>query len=138
MDAKNVEKLAHIASSIALIYIIIALIGGFGMVYLKETEDTLKDYVVSAHSHFLCMSILILIIGIAMSNWARDLEVGKYTLTGGQLQKCTGISCTVDIRRHLSVYLSLDGYGCYGDWIHTLLHRIPHDSHRMDYGCKAS
>jgi len=85
-EAKDVERLSFYTTSIALIYIVIGLLSGFGLVYILMTTHSIPSMVVSAHSHFLCMSILILIVGLAMKSWAREIEEKKITLSGGKLR----------------------------------------------------
>jgi len=85
-EAKDVERLSFYTTSIALIYIVIGLLSGFGLVYILMTTHSIPSMVVSAHSHFLCMSILILIVGLAMKSWAREVEEKKITLSGGKLR----------------------------------------------------
>jgi len=86
LEAKNVERLSYYTLSIALVYIVIGLLSGFGLAYIKATKDSIPDLIVSAHSHFLCMSILILLVGLAMKNWAREIELGKLFVTTNQLK----------------------------------------------------
>ena len=86
LEAKNVERLSYYTTGIALIYLVIGLLSGFWLVYIKATEDSIPDLVVSAHSHFLCMSIIILIVGLAMKNWAREIKEGKFDLSRGRLR----------------------------------------------------
>ncbi len=70
-----VKSASYYAISIGLIYILIGLISGFGMIFIAVAGDGyLPDSIVSAHSHFICMSILILIVGLIMKSWAYEIE----------------------------------------------------------------
>ncbi len=86
MDWKDVEKLSHFASSIGLVYIVIGLLSSFGMVYLEMSGEEIPKMVGSAHSHFFCMSTLILILGLGMHNWASKVKEGDIALDGGSLK----------------------------------------------------
>lgn len=85
-EAKSVECLSYYATSIGLLYVVIGLLSGFYLGYVKVTEESIPSTMISGHSHFLCLSILILIVGLAMRNWAREIEDKKFTLTGGQFR----------------------------------------------------
>ena len=85
-EAKKVEKLSYYAISIGLIYIVIGLLDGFWMVSLLMAEKSIPGLITSSHGHFLCMSTIILIIGVAMASWARLIRDGRAILTGGQLR----------------------------------------------------
>jgi len=73
-------------TSIGLIYVVIGLLDGFYLAYLDMTTGEIPSMLVSANSHFLCMSIIILIAALAMVNWAKAISEGKFTLTSGQLR----------------------------------------------------
>jgi len=62
------------------------LLSGFGLVYILMTTGSIPSMMTSAHSHFLCMSTLILIVGLAMKNWAREIEAKRVALSSGQLR----------------------------------------------------
>jgi len=85
-EAKDVDCLSFYTTTIGLIYVVIGLISGFGLVYNLMTTGRIPSMITSAHSHFLCMSTLILIVGLAMKNWAREIEAKRIALTGGQLK----------------------------------------------------
>lgn len=85
-ESKNVECLSYYATSVGLIYVVIGLLYGFYLGYMHMTADSVPNTMLSAHSHFLCMSTLILIVGLAMRNWAREIEDKRVALSGGQLR----------------------------------------------------
>lgn len=78
-EAKSVDCLSYYAIIIGLIYVAIGLLNGFNLVYILMTSESLPRGMASAHSHFLCMSILILVVGLGMRNWARDIEDKRIT-----------------------------------------------------------
>ena len=84
-EAKSVESLSYYTTSVGLVYVVIGLLSEFGMVYVQVTGGSISG-TISAHNHFLCMSILILIVGLAMKNWAREIREGRFTISGGQLK----------------------------------------------------
>lgn len=86
MDEKSVKKLADYAVSVGLIYIVIGLLSGFYLVYLTMQGGEIPSLVGSAHSHFLCMSILIIIVGLLMHKWSEEIKEKKVTLTTGKLR----------------------------------------------------
>lgn len=85
-EAKSVECLSYYTTSIGLIYVVIGLLSGFYLVYLNMINASIPSLLTAAHGHFLCMSILILIVGLAMTNWARGISEKRFTLSGGQLR----------------------------------------------------
>lgn len=84
-EAKKIDRLSGYTTNIGLIYIVIELLSGFSLVYSLMRTGSAPSMMISAHSHFLCMSIIILIVGLSMKHWARDLEDEKYILIGAQL-----------------------------------------------------
>ena len=86
MDEKSVERLAYYTTSIGLLYILLGLLSGFYMIYMILTGVTIPSSVSSAHSHLICLSILILIVGLAMKNWARDVKEKRFNLTESRLK----------------------------------------------------
>ena len=85
-EAKSIEKLSYYTTSIGLIYVVIGILGGFYLVYTLISGGSPPSMMISAHSHFLCMSTLILIVGIAMRNWATEIENGRFILSGALLR----------------------------------------------------
>jgi hypothetical protein len=85
-ESKDVECLSYYATSIGLIYVVIGLLSGFYIGYIHMTTESVPSAMLSGHSHFLCMSTLILIVGLAMRNWAREIEDKRVGLSGGQLR----------------------------------------------------
>jgi len=84
-ETKGIEKLSYYATSIGLIYLIIGLLSGFCLVYILVRKGAIPGTLISAHSHFLCMSMLILIVGLGMKNWAREIAEKKISFSGGRL-----------------------------------------------------
>ena len=85
-EAKNMACLSYYSTSIGLIYVVIGLLSGFGLVYIIVTGNKPESMMVSAHSHFICMSTLILIVGFAMKNWSREIEEKKVALSMASLK----------------------------------------------------
>lgn len=84
-DVESVERLSFFATSIGLIFVVIGLLNGFGLVYMLMTKGSIPGMMVSAHSHFLCMSTIILVAGLAMRNWAREIDRTKTALKRSHL-----------------------------------------------------
>ena len=85
-EVRRVECLSYYATSVGLIYVVIGLLSGFYLGYVKVTLESIPSAMVSGHSHFLCLSILILVVGFAMRNWAREIEDKRFSLTEGQFR----------------------------------------------------
>ena len=83
VEAKRVERLSNYTTSIGLIYVVIGLLCGFYLVYLRVNEIDAPAMLSPAHGHFLCLSTLIVIIGVAMSGWARYIAEKRFSLTDG-------------------------------------------------------
>ncbi|MFQ5759051.1 MAG: hypothetical protein ACE5IF_05185, partial [Candidatus Bathyarchaeia archaeon] len=122
-ESKNVECLSYYTTSIGLIYVVIGLLSGFYLVYLLMTTGSIPSMLVSAHSHFLCMSILILIVGLAMTNWARLIAEKKVTLSGGQLrsaQASVGLLALGDIIAFIAYSAQMPQPGLIGDILYFI------------------
>jgi hypothetical protein len=82
-EAKKIEAISYYTISISLVYILIGLLSGFFLVYMIMSGSSIPGLMTSAHSHFLCMSTITLIIGVAMNSWASQIREERFSLTGG-------------------------------------------------------
>ena len=86
MYEKNVERLAYYTTSIGLLYVVLGMLSGLYLGYMIAAGNLIPDYMSSAHSHILCLGILILVVGLAMKSWARETREKKIVLTSGRLK----------------------------------------------------
>ncbi len=84
--AKRVLRLSYYTTGIGLVYVVIGLVSGFYLGYVQSTQENIASMFISAHAHFLCMSILILFVGLAMKNWAREIEEKRVAASSIQLR----------------------------------------------------
>jgi len=84
--AKRVMWFSYYTTGIGLVYVVIGLVSGFCLGYVQSTQENIASMLISAHAHFLCMSILILFVGLAMKNWAREIEEKRVTASSVQLK----------------------------------------------------
>jgi len=81
-EVQKIGRLAYIATSIGLVYILVGLFFGFYLAFAGEAPRLL----ISSHSHLLCMSTIIVVVGVMMKHWERELELKKFTLKPFQLR----------------------------------------------------
>ena len=114
VEAKSVERLSHYMTSIGLIYVVIGLLGGL---YLAYPQVDVLAMLEPALDSFLCLSIIILIVGVAMSGWARYVAEKRFSLTGGLMmsaQASVALLALGAIISFLSAFLEIPEAGLIG------------------------
>ena len=117
VEAKSVERLSHYATSIGLIYVLIGLLSSLYLAYLQVYEMDVPAMLEPANESLLCLSIIILIVGVAMSGWARYVAEKRFSLTGGLMmsaQASVALLALGAITNFLSAFLEIPEAGLIG------------------------
>lgn len=134
--AKSVKCLSYYATAIGLTYIAIGLLSGLYMVYLQMAVNEIPSTVASAHDHFLYMSILIVILGMAMSGWASLIAEKRFNLTGSLLRSAQTSVALLALGAIITFLLLGADASTRIDRIRPILNWLPTGCCRLDSGRK--
>ena len=86
VEAKSVERLSHYATSIGLIYLLIGLLSNLYLTYLQVNQLVVPAVLKPANDSLLFLSIIILIVGVGMTGWARYVAEKRFSLSGSLMK----------------------------------------------------